>query len=856
MFMGRVGSGQWFLADNIRLVESINAVNRNNIVRKTNKSGIDMCDSGNTRCQRLWHPLRVAGVEPDGHGRILQSQRPSLLRPRLGWGKGGRRLLRNDARKGQSGSPSLGSGVRSSETGGNIMKIRHLAAAAMFLACSTAPGANGNRDTGIPAMVASDAAAGDYAAPSGPDAPVIVVKEDPPGEVYRGIGIRTNHPRLWWNNTRLAQAKAYYSAHPFDPDNYRSGDGQEEVAMDHALHYLLTGSTDSARTAIKVILQDLDDIDKQSWPGKRDYYRWDYSIPVVFDWCYDQLTQSERDSVVKRYGGLVQGMMAESWGGPNQNMYMNNYFWGYFRGEMEWALATYYEDKTHAQSILDFALTQRWEGDFVPHSKGWADGGMLKEGFQYGPYMADYRTIFFKTLALNGRDLDMETDFFKQTVYYLIYSRTNAKTYKKGSSAAPFYQFFPFSADEKSEGYPAADNGGLADFMHMMASDYATKPLGQYARQWLNDVQTSPRASRFVEVTESAPGTARSFGDLALDYYSQGKLLGRNRWTADSTQVDLRLSINDTNTGDKEIGAFQIWRSGYFVTKESTGYGDQFFDTNSDAEKAHNEILVGGFGYGGQQAGAGNDDKNGYPEIKRMESRDRYLYAAVDLTSYFRNDKLSGGGKLESDNPYAGAVVREFLFIRPLDTLVVLDRVRSIVDSARIMVPGPKTPEEVEKTQLIHSPYKPTIDGQRALAVNGNQALRVVSVSPANTTFSVVYEGDGAGADKPESMKQYRLQITAKGQQDTHLLTVCQARDSSGQDLALDFSEDANQMTLTLTHPTLGRARVRFLKGMSSTGGDFGYSASSDSISTAPLLDRVQKNHVTVDGPQWEPLGS
>jgi hypothetical protein len=63
-------------------------------------------------------------------------------------------------------------------------------------------------------------------------------------------------------------------------------------------------------------------------------------------------------------------------------------------------------------------------------------------------------------------------------------------------------------------------------------------------------------------------------------------------------------------------------------------------------------------------------------------------------------------------------------------------------------------------------------------------------------------------------------------------------------------TEDADSWTGTLDHPTLGHAVVVLNKGMASTGGAFGYSATG-TPDLAPLRDSVQPITVTNDGPVW-----
>src|SRR5262249_35159949 len=140
--------------------------------------------------------------------------------------------------------------------------------------------------------------------------------------------------------------------------------------------------------------------------------------------------------------------MQKSWGGPQ--MPGNNYYWGYTRNELEWGIATYGENAS-AKSILDDALVTRWQGSFLPYAAGTGKvdgrGGVPLEGAQYGAYLAGYPTFPFASANLYGRSLYDETDFFKGTVFYLLYATMPAATTSAVDGRTGF-DIFPFNDDE------------------------------------------------------------------------------------------------------------------------------------------------------------------------------------------------------------------------------------------------------------------------------------------------------------------------------------------------------------------------------------------------------------------------
>ena len=103
---------------------------------------------------------------------------------------------------------------------------------------------------------------------------------------------RIEHPVLkptWENLQRLATMNAHYS-----------------MAVD-ALRYLLDGDRKTGRRAVDTAL---DTLEAAEWERKQDYSRdigrlmW--AAAVVYDWCYDLLTQEEKEKLVSGFIGMAE----------------------------------------------------------------------------------------------------------------------------------------------------------------------------------------------------------------------------------------------------------------------------------------------------------------------------------------------------------------------------------------------------------------------------------------------------------------------------------------------------------------------------------------------------------------------
>ena len=207
--------------------------------------------------------------------------------------------------------------------------------------------------------------------------------------------------------------------------------------------------------------------------------------------------------------------------------------------------------------------------------------------------------------------------------------------------------------------------------------------------------------------------------------------------------------------------------------------------------------------------------------VSRLDSEVEFTYAAVDLTdSYHASHPVL-------DNPAASHVEREFLFVRPLEALVIFDRVETSGASAPV-------------TFLAHFETKPTFAaGQTVSAVNGGEELRLTTLVPANPTYlPVVEEGGRAG--------QYRVQIETNGAKQAYMLNVLQSKGAGDAPLTAAVSDTGEAYAVTLTHPTKGATTIILNKGRTAAGGSIDVGGQS-----YVLTDRVEAITVTDSGPVW-----
>jgi hypothetical protein len=428
-----------------------------------------------------------------------------------------------------------------------------------------------------------------------------------------------------------------------------------------------------------------------------------------------------------------------------------------------------------------------------------------------------------------------ECDFFKEAVYYLIYSTTPSATAVKGAKDG-YYQLFPFADDETYSGYPNAGDSDYGDFMSAVCAEWADVAVAQHARHWLNTVE--PKVSPYVSAVD-AGGNDQDFSKLPLDYYAPGHgfLYARNRWTSDATSLLFQLGswCPEARHEHYDAGTFQIWRNGRWLSKESTGYSMQFNGGDVANTNAHNGILF-------ENKGLAAAYVDGPAQVLRVHSNSIFAYAAVDLSKQYRAHKSTHPDR--DDNPFVSHVEREYLFLRPMECLVILDRLEATNEKK----PG----ANVTKTFVMHFPESPKTDeADRLLAVNGDQALRVITLAPKGCKRQVVDEGAFQGTHLAAPYYQFRLEESHTEPKQSYSLHVLQSRDAHGADIETKLTEDETSWKIQLDDPKKGHAVVEFFKGTTSKGGSVGFSANGPPTEMTQLLDHVQAIKVTDDGPIW-----
>jgi hypothetical protein len=114
------------------------------------------------------------------------------------------------------------------------------------------------------------------------------------------------------------------------------------------------------------------------------------------------------------------------------------------------------------------------------------------------------------------------------------------------------------------------------------------------------------------------------------------------------------------------------------------------------------------------KGGDRGENPRGLPAVRRLQHGAVFGYVAVDYSDAYLNRPDS-----RVDWPYADTAWREFLFIRPLQTLLILDRTRGSSDSllpwyygAGWLLDGPHlSAAQVRRTFVMHFETQPAESG-------------------------------------------------------------------------------------------------------------------------------------------------
>ncbi|MGL5002442.1 MAG: hypothetical protein ACRDAM_05840, partial [Casimicrobium sp.] len=322
--------------------------------------------------------------------------------------------------------------------------------------------------------------------------------------------------------------------------------------------------------------------------------------------------------------------------------------------------------------------------------------------------------------------------------------------------------------------WPDRDSGKLARLI--------ARTAGQRASPWIR-----------AYFNDTEPAAIFSFNTLPLDYFAKASrsLFMRNQWSANASSINFSLGRSPAQ-GHKHFdgGSFQWWRNGRWVSRESTGYQgagesvrglDGVGTVDVLQAVAHNTVLFEGKATINGERGL----PEGNAEMLRLYSTNEFVYGAADLTPSFRYRRPPNPCRY--DWPYAERAVREFVFLRSIETLVLIDRLTGSGDSGRYLdnlvdcfnpfTGVRRTPAEVRRHVVIHGMEAFTQSGNWYVSNSGTERIAVHPLLPASgRTINAINERTGTGG---AAQGNFRLDIGSFGADTIEFVNVVHAGGAS-----------------------------------------------------------------------------
>ncbi|HXY13178.1 MAG TPA: heparinase II/III family protein [Terriglobales bacterium] len=683
-----------------------------------------------------------------------------------------------------------------------------------------------------------------------------------------GLTIPASHPRLFWTASRVKTAQAWVASTGYAGLNTPSSRGaldDQDMAFTcfvmnvaGACAQVITDATGFTTTC-------------SSGAGCDDMRReGEWITGMVRDWLAPGcgkaqcLTPAQASSIDTNWSAWQanQDNVIQTWG--NVGMPASNYFAGQFRNDFDFGIASY-NDNANANANLQYGIQNRWNDllNFVSPTgtgKNGTKGYALHNqegGGEYGRYSLDYYAFALASSAILGRDLWTETTAFKSGVFQTIYNTMPTTTASRGLT-----DMFTWADDElwasggncgyQSHNGPDGHGGCGAssqyygDFMQAAANEFPGIAVGKLARQWIATVNP---AIGPIHKSVDPGGSSQAYSTLPLDYYSSGAqyMYSRSDWTTNATSMLWQMGITQgTNSGTAQswggghghwdAGSFQVFRKGVNIIRETPGYSEFVAGYNgvgtSDtfAGFAHNIPVVGG-----QASINVQGCSDGPGVVKRLETQPNYSFAVTDLTLVYQNNQCDSGHPTRQ-NPHVVSAVRELIYFRAINVLMVVDRLQSDASTTAT-------------TFVSHCETNPTVGSATIACIDGTQEAFYTALVPAAPTIVVVAENaNGANA----ANWQYRIEANNSnpGSVVSYNIYTIQLGDAAGFSALTPGVVDStpgNPSSGTFTITLDANNSLIINKGIASSGGAIKAAGSTKALATA-----VQGMTITDSGPVWQ----
>ena len=591
-----------------------------------------------------------------------------------------------------------------------------------------------------------------------------------PAQVAALANLRTGGDARWWTWENLMRPRAHQAA--VDPDSvYRARD----YCTTAALLYRVGGQAADLTDAVALLQLNVDYWEQHEVDG--DAYRWeDAQLGACLDLLWPDLAVADRERAALAFLDDDERHIASD---PPRARDTDEYVssirnWLVHGLTLCGAGGVGPAIAARGCAVLEQGLRSWYGAQLVKARREqgvWAQcGGFLPDGTDYGQGTATYWLQSALALANAGDDLADIGPFLRHLLQAEVLNllTPTGLGYATAGDVEDFS--YNFGVEPNSFQLETADAGLLVLAAGVL--DAAGDAEAAAWARWLARTAYPDDVDRagffrllFDHTAEPGADHRQSLAPAFLDS-GTGVLYDRTSWSPNASFLVLRGGWNGPDHSHGDVGHFQLFRRGRWITHEAIGY-----DGPASTGAGHNVPLL-----------ALSDDPADDLDQFRFEPvgrRDRLVrassgafHAAVvaDLTGAYTSYHL--------DSRRWQLVQRQLVWLKDAaedssDVVLLLDRVE----------PAAGTPTDAGRRWQLHLDAAPVISGWQATAALGDQQLDVRVLRPVGAVLTALAP-DGPPDTYPGQVYTHRLAIDpAEPATAPEMLAVLQAMDTGATPL-------------------------------------------------------------------------
>jgi len=492
--------------------------------------------------------------------------------------------------------------------------------------------------------------------------------------------------------------------------------GPPEGCEDNALLYLITGEARYAKLSRAYAELILSKPLAEHFPGDLHAAAylgagWAQALALHYDWCYDYLSPEQRQATA---AWLKQTAAWADLHCPSPVAHNDS---GGRLLLLACAPAALLGDDPEAPALLARAHAD-YEQRLLPWLWGPGRGGRSGDGGEYEGGQAAFLIRYAWLLqTAAGIDEFASAPFYRAHLQHLLFGWYPRRLYDR-TGAYSIREYYSPSCHHLRMGYSGDANAYLG--AALLADHYRNDPAGRQVR-WLAGewpTRALPTVLKwgllcdFNSIPPEQP-TALAYLDAGFD-----TLYLRSDWSDDATWILFENGPLVSSHQGMHSGGFEIYKGNLLAARTGNydhgNVGSAHVMNYLQRTVATNSLLIDdpqerwwGLLGGARLSSDGGGQRTNYPlslspdlpvyqayrqiftrgQIAHYREGEGYTYAFADLTLAYNSPFFSGGSL---NTPKVRLVTRELLYLRPLDSVLIFDRVSS-------------TRPEYTKRWLLHS---------------------------------------------------------------------------------------------------------------------------------------------------------